>query len=47
MTTPVVRLAENVPLKFVEVETLILIVLAGGADGVIIVSPLRLTEVSG
>ena len=47
MTTPVVGLAANVPLKLLSVETLMLVVLAGVADGVIVVSPLRLTEVSG
>ena len=47
MTTPVVGLAANVPLKLLLVETLMLVVLAGVASGVTVVSPLSGTEVFG
>jgi hypothetical protein len=47
VTTPVVGLAANVPLKLLLVETLMLVVLVGAASGVTVVSPLSETDVSG
>ena len=45
--TPVVGLAEKMPLKLVSVETVMLVMFAGAAEGVIVVLPLKLTDVSG
>ena len=47
VTTPVVGLAANVPLKLVLVETLMLDVLVGAASGVTVVSVLSGIDVSG
>src|SRR5438445_8200582 len=38
-TTPVAELPSNLPLKLVEVETLMLVVFVGAADGVTVVFP--------
>ena len=46
-TTPVAGLPSNVPSKLVEVETLMLVVLAGVALGVTVVSVLSSSDVSG
>ena len=45
-TTPVVGSPASVPLKSVEVETLMLVVLVGGASGVTVVSVLSARDVS-
>jgi hypothetical protein len=46
-TTPVAESPSRVPLKLVEVETLMLVVLVGGASGVTVVSVLNGIVVSG
>ena len=46
-TTPVAESAARVPLKFVEVETLMPVVFAGTASGVMVALAPRLTLVSG
>ena len=46
-TTPVVGSAASVPLKVVEVETLMLVVLVGAESGVTVTSPLSRTDVLG
>ena len=46
-TTPVVGSPASVPLKFVEVETLMLVVFDGAASGVTVVSVLSEIDVSG
>ena len=46
-TTPVVGSPSSVPLKLVEVETLMLVVLVGAASGVTVVSVLSGSDVSG
>ena len=46
-TTPVTGSPSGVPSKLVEVETLMLVVLVGGASGVTVVSVLSGSDVSG
>src|SRR5204862_2736865 len=46
-TTPVAGSPSSVPSKLVEVETLMLVVLVGAASGVIVVSVLSGSDVSG
>jgi hypothetical protein len=47
VTTPVVELAANVPLKLVLVETLMFVVLVGAASGITVLSVLSRTDVFG
>ena len=46
-TTPVATSAVSSPLKLVEVETLMLVMLVGAGSGVTVVSPLSGTDVFG